>query len=182
MTDLGCFGMPSTYNAASIICQRCPFFVPCGKSAQAILAALRGGITADRMLESLTPPRVVLQPTQSHITRIHAAPIKVQPRLERLLNDGFDQKAAEAFANGRNPFPLSGSKQMHQAGQMLLQGGFTRHQLRDWCIETMGWSKASAASQVSNDVALLRSLALVEESDAGRLILHRQISKVQITL
>lgn len=173
MRELGCFGMPSTHDPEADVCKACCSYVVCGKIAHTVLVALRDAAGSPRVTDALMLPHTPQQSEPSRLTRINAAPKKVQPRLAKLLNKGFDRLAREAFESGRNPFPQQKSKVLWLMGEQLLEGGIERSKVRDWCELNLLWSRAAAQSQVSNEVALLRGLGLVEENDKGLLVLSQ---------
>lgn len=165
MSDLGCFGMPSVFNAKSEFCKRCHSFERCRPTAEKVLATVSKRIPLHEQTQQLLDNYVVGMPSRTMTERVLSAPKKVQARLRGLLEQGFDRRARYELGQGRDPFPASASKEMHEAVRRLLAGGFTRQELRDWCIQTLGWTQAAAASQVSNTIALLRGLALIQDGE-----------------
>lgn len=157
--------MASVLNPESPTCQRCSALEPCRVRALQSLDRVKGAIKVDHLIERLEHGS-----TQGYILSLedHRAiattPRKVAGRLESLLTKGFHVIARRKLAAGQNPFPVSGAKHIHLAGEMLLAGGFTKGQLRQQCIERFQWTEGTAFSEVSQAVALLRGLRLVRQT------------------
>lgn len=161
VTDRGCMGMPSVLNVASPSCQSCKGFAPCRTAALSVLETVRGTVKVDDMIHELRAGQEGAKPAVEIEFAIASVPKKVAPRLRSLLAKGFDRAARDALRDGVNPFPLSGAKHMHLAGELLLLGRFTKGQYRQDCMNKFGWAEGTAFSEVSMAIALMRGLGLV---------------------
>lgn len=171
MTDRGCVGLPSVFSHVSSTCATCEARPECSGKVLTTLQRIRGSVQVDDLIsqfrlgfveQALEKPELTLQQR----TAVASMPAKVAGRLKALLLDGFDQTAKSRFAQGDNPFPGSGAKHLHLAGQLLLAGGFTKLEFRTRCIERYGWSTNTAFVEVSRAIALLRGLGLTHEINA----------------
>lgn len=177
MTDLGCFGLPSTYNESSPACGACPHRNPCKKSAFQILQAVRGLVDISAFLEGLTDKYLVVN-TLPIEHRVNAAPAKIRDRLRRMLESGQHLALQARMSTGQNPFRESQDVCMFEMGRQLSLGGFTRSAIADHLM-SMGWKESSARSHVSNCIALLKALDLVEY-DGQLIVPHSHIKKVPL--
>lgn len=171
MTDRGCYGLPSVYSHTAKTCGSCAARDDCKSKAFTVLQMIRGTVMVDDLIRSFqlsyaAPESIgkTLTITPAQHARLILAPSKIAGRLERLFLQGFDKIARMAFLQRQNPFPQKGAKHLHLAGELLLQGAVTKAGFREACIERFGWSTGTAASEVSNAVALLSGLNLVIES------------------
>jgi hypothetical protein len=139
--------------------------VECRPKALGALEQLRGSMPVDQLIMEFradyAQPATALTVEQRRL--VASMPVKIAGRLEQLLLRHFDKRAQTVFTHGQNPFPEAGAKHLHLAGQMLLAGGFTKAEFRKECEARFGWSEGTAFSQVSQALALLRGLALVQE-------------------
>lgn len=111
-------------------------------------------------------------------TMIFSAPVRLQAKLRRWIEQGRHLLAQGALGRGESPFPASSDMALVFAGERLCASGFTRSCLMQHLVGK-GWSKASAHSHVSLTLAFLRHLQLTEE-DAGVIKRSSQIQRVQI--
>lgn len=170
VTDRGCYGLASVHNTASVVCMQCPVKDGCARKALDILTRVRKVISVEHLIERievsyLMPLAAPAMPrlTLEQVTTIAAMPARIQGRLRALLLQGFDRLARSRFQSGTNPFKSTGAKHLHLAGQMLLDGAFTKAEFRAECIKRYGWTKETAFSQTSQAFALLRGLDLTQE-------------------
>jgi hypothetical protein len=141
----------------------------CKDKALSILQLARGAIKVDDLIDGYrlsyagmdTPPRTLAPEQQA---RVITAPSKLRRRLENLMLAGFDRVAAVAFGQGENPFREDGAKHLRLVGDSLLQGRVAKADLRQAFQHQFGWSAATAASEVSNAVATLSGLDLINET------------------
>lgn len=79
----------------------------------------------------------------------------------------------EGLKKGENGLAKTGPSFMREAVYALLDGGFTKLQLRDLFVNRLNWTENTAASHVSIAVAILKSFKLVRE-ESGRFVLENQ--------
>jgi hypothetical protein len=169
MTDRGCYGLPSVYSHTSATCQSCVVRATCKDKALSVLQLVRGAIKVDDLIDAyrlsyVAAADVTITLTPEQRARVITAPTKLQRRLENLMLAGFDKVAAVAFKRGENPFREDGAKHLRLVGEKLLQGRVVKADLRAAFQRQFGWSTATAASEVSNAVAILSGLDLINET------------------
>lgn len=160
--DLGCFGMPSVYEPNSTGCGECQVKDRCRDAVLTTTRTLSAAgvpglepIIAKLRFDFVSTINISAQETT-------AVPKKLQARVERLRSRGFDAVARVTLQAGRNPFPQHKSKELHYAGELLLQeGGFEKSHLRETLQSKLGWSYSNSATQASQALAVLQALNLV---------------------
>jgi hypothetical protein len=170
MTDRGCFALPSTYSLESKTCKACVAHAECGARVQETLQRIRGTINVEQLIAQFHVGEDAPSLTLAQRTKVASMPVHVARRLETLFLNGFDRTARSLFANSENPFPATGAKHLRLAGNLLLQGGFTKKHLRTECQKRFGWAESTAFVEVARTLALLRGLGLIVERD-GRMVL-----------
>lgn len=181
-----CFGLPSVFHRDTPTCAKCPVMTECEKAALAKALALAPYVQIGDVVmrlrnrgESTTPAAVDTQLTVVQRTTreeklrlaltegdravIAKMPVKVREKAEYIMRAGKDVEARESLSRGVNPFPLDGSRYLHVACDLLIKGGFTRAELRDAYMERLGWSRATAASEVSTVVNIFPALKFAKE-------------------
>ncbi len=174
MSDRGCFGLPSVFSLQSDTCSSCSARTACSEKSYALLLRVRGSVDVERYIQDLRlefaglgEQRARASLTLAQLTTVESMPARLRGRLKRLLLDRFDVVARQSLEQGENPFPESGSKVMHLAGEMLLAGGMTKIGFRNACQNQLGWSYGTAATESSVALALLRGLGLTKEKGSA---------------
>lgn len=114
--------------------------------------------------------RVKFEQSEADKAFIAKLAVKARPYAVKIIEEGAAEQCIEAVKT-RNPDALPVKPEWFViAVQRLLQGGFTRAQLRLAYIETFGWKEETAAPYVSLTIALLPLVAAVQDQ-AGRIVL-----------
>ena len=95
-------------------------------------------------------------------------PVKAQPFAIRLCEDGMIDKIKDGLKTKTNPMK-GGAKFLYLAVSMLIEGGFSKSELKNKYIETLGWSENTASSHVSLAVGLFQMFEVTNISN-GRVV------------
>lgn len=163
MIDRGCFGLPSVYNRHSNVCSKCPVRVACANRAFEFLRKVSPVIDVHDLMvnyaDIATPPLGLSGPQR---TAVASMPGRVGPRLEKLFLSGFDQRAKQQIRLGQNPFGKTSNKVTRLLVDMLLRSQVDRSTLTDKVATSFLWHRTTASSEISNSIALLRGLDLID--------------------
>lgn len=114
--------------------------------------------------------RVKFERSERDQTIIGKMPVKARPYAINIIESGIAKKCVEAVA-ARDIAALPAQPEWFViALTRLIQGGFTRAELRQELVETRGHQDNTAASYVSLCLALLPLVADVQD-EAGRIVL-----------
>lgn len=178
MKNPGCYGVPSVFSFTSRVCGGCGSFEGCQRQSHDTLKLLPSNPGVQAMLlkhenhlrqkEGLSPlvpkSRQKNTITEEQEQQVRSLPKKVGDYLRKLFKRGEDIKIRECAGKGENPFTEEKSRPYRVAFEYLLDGGFTKRFLRTAFMEEMGWSEASAFSQVSIVWHVFVALGVAEES------------------
>lgn len=198
-----CFGLPSSYHQGTKTCRGCPERTECESVSYDRLHGLKSsGFDAgddvlarfqDRSLAGFRPHRQIeihltVKPptrqvkaekyenalTQEDITALQSVPYTVAEKVQRMMSSNQDRIARAALKEGRNPFPIDGSRHLHVACDALLQGGFTKRGLRQRFMDQLGWGENTAFSHVSLVVSMFLLFKFVKQEN-DNFVLHPSI-------
>ncbi len=181
----GCFGSALAYCVDAIECKTCAFTNDCevqatvrrakliellgaGSVARSAPSRRRAAVRPERT-EPATPapaPPVASDPAEPAAGPL---PTKVIALVQGLGRAGI--KLADGLRAGVNPC-AERSAFLRLACAALLQGGFTRSELRQAYVRELDWAEQTAASHVGQVVALITHLGAATEVD-GRFQIAR---------
>lgn len=191
-SKIACYGIPSIFSFKSDVCEKCIEFTDCQKEAHSALTALREYPIATTMLKQhdeyvARSGRVVPSAssvnllksipvqaqgkltryalTEGQITRISSLPKKIGNFLEKVWVRGLDKQIKEDILNGKNPFNERNARPYHAAYDLLISGRAHRSKLSSHLMEKLGWTYASAYSQVSMIWQIFPELGIAEVED-----------------
>lgn len=118
----------------------------------------------------LRSSQLSMQLTEDQLKRLEGLPVKVAPRVRLLMQRGIDARSRRDVAAGRNPFPDDTNRYMWLACEMLLHGGFNRSSLKNAFIAQLKFTPATAASHVSNTVAIFNALGICLCTPSGNFV------------
>lgn len=96
---------------------------------------------------------------------IGTLPVKAQPFAVQLCKTGMVDRIKKDIKDGLNPLEKTGPKFLCFALTALLNGGFTKAELRTQYIAEFSWTENTAASHVSLVVKLFGMFEIATESD-----------------
>lgn len=191
MHKLGCFGIPSIFSFSSQTCAKCAEFSECQQSSHAALKsapiAIVGALLEaheqyehEHSLDTLPPKQLTVTKTAPKTTRDKRAkrfPLTQEQKtllasitnkaaatfIEKLFVRGLQGEIANAAKECKSAFTEEKHRPYHLALSMLFKFGFTKPVLRSAYENVLGWSKQSAATQVSITWGVLIALGLAEE-------------------
>jgi hypothetical protein len=173
---IACFGIPSIFSFKSKVCEGCGEFEECQDKSYSALLAIREYPIATTMLSQHVEYRVrtgraigdpvaldITKPIPTHskttlvryalteerVARVSAVPKKIGQFLEKVWSRGIDLQINADIANGTNPFSLLNARPYHVAFEALQRGRAHRSHMAAQLQDKLGWTYASAYSQVS---------------------------------
>lgn len=98
------------------------------------------------------------------------AKLNKKPGVEavRLCSSGMIPEIRKCITDKRNPFTEK-PRFLRVAFDLLLSGGFSRHELRDALVSQLSWEPSSAVSHVAIATDLLLAFGFIQEN-AGRFV------------
>lgn len=194
MREPACFGIPSIFSFKSEVCQACSNTSKCQVSAHSALLALKNlPIVTDILNEHNnfayatalkrfpSPARVqITKPTptqrkdvkpryaltEEQLEVLESQPKKVKAFLTKIWSLGEEKGMLDLAKSGINPFNENKNRPYHLAYEKLTQGKLSRLQLSTAIMDELGWSYASAYSQVSMIWRVLPCLNLAHVNQA----------------
>lgn len=114
--------------------------------------------------------KVVFEPSADQEALIVKLPVKAQSFAMTLVKSGLVSEIKNRIKNGENA--LAGKKPawMALAIQKLIEGGYTRSELKQIFMKDLGWKENSAQSHVSLAFVLLTCFGIAHEDKAKLLI------------
>jgi hypothetical protein len=129
----------------------------------------------DKPIERKTPQEKVefslTADMTATIARIAAQNKKAAIQATRLCEQGHMRMLRAMLPRGGNPFVESGPAYLRVVCDALIGGGFTRAQLRVDMAEKLGWTEDTAASHISQAIAILGAFRIVGK-DGDKIVLH----------
>ena len=191
-TKIACFGVPSVFSFKSNVCGSCKEFSECQDNAYSALLAIReypiattalsqhvefrvrSGLAQNDALElDITKPipkhskrtitRYAL--TEEQLIRISNVPKKIGKFLERVWVKGIDKQIDADVLAGNNPFSKHNARPYFVAYELLQEGRVHRNKMSTQLMEQLGWTYASAYSQVSMIWQIFPELGLAIADD-----------------
>lgn len=98
---------------------------------------------------------------------IGTLPVKAQSFATQLCKTGLVQRIKKDLKQGENPLAKTGPKFLSLTLTSLINGGFTKSELRSKFIEEFNWTDNTAASHVSLAVKLLVMFEIAVESGSN---------------
>lgn len=182
----GCYGLAIIHSACSL-CKTCSVRDGCRKEAKETLDSLsyemevgdlmRHYTDLDPVIEIDDQPKVVSRRTKSDTTKLELAthqietierlPVKAAAIAKSLFADGV--QVGEYLHRGVNPIRSSDKWQyVRIACHLLLNGGFTKKQLKDeFRQKDPQLKERTAEGNVSTVFALLNGLNVIKQGPAG---------------
>ena len=108
--------------------------------------------------------KVEFDVSEKHARIIAELPVKAQSFALTLCKTGLIHRIRKDVGDGRNPLSKTGPKWLSVALTMLINGGFTRAELKAALIEEMKWGDGTAASHSSVATKLLTSFEIAQEA------------------
>lgn len=200
-TAPACFAAASVFSRDSEICRGCAFYESCADASLETLRAIQQCVDVTDLLKrhsnlrkrevkpaqkddtsaapmmgaverKTTVERVTMTVEQADEEVLACIKSKKPKEIVlRMAKSGALQHLREGIAEGRNGLSKTGPSFMREAVDLLLNGGFTKAQLRDVLMQRLQWTENTAASHVSIAVAILKSLKLVRE-DGEHIVLE----------
>lgn len=97
---------------------------------------------------------------------IGTLPVKAQPFAVQLCKTGMIARIKKDLKDGLNPLEKTGPKFLCLALTALIEGGFTKAELRGRYISEFSWGENTAASHVSLVVKLFSMFEIATETDS----------------
>lgn len=140
-------------------------------------------------IESREQPKMPVEPVERHTEKVKVmveidattndiiAKLPVKPRdlAVTLCKRGTLDTMRGDLSAGRNPFATSKPEFMRVVCDALLNGGFTKPQLKKLFMEKLKWGDGTAGSHVAIACALITAFGIVQENE-GKLILAPALS------
>lgn len=188
--QIACFGVPSIFSFKSKVCGNCDSFSECKKESYASLLqigeypiatsllkqfrlyddALQIDADGAKTLQITKPIAIHIKGrvtryalTQKQLDRIDALPKKIGKFLEKIWVRGLDKQIQKDILAGKNPFDSNKARAYHKAYEVLEKGRVHRSKMSLELIDTLGWSYASAYSQVSMIWQIFPELNIAEK-------------------
>lgn len=187
----GCYGHASVFKHASIICKACPSFSACEgvvavklktiskrvdigdfvkrhdnasmKAGIPIVFETNGVLNAKKPIKRQQPVKIVKREmTEEELAILASLPKKVVAIGKQLIDAHLNKTALGSLLRGVNPFPYEGKKFLNIASSMLIDGGFTRGDLKSVYM-TQGMSDGTAAAHVSMAIAVFTAFSIASE-------------------
>jgi hypothetical protein len=179
MSLIGCFGMVIAHRT-NPTCQECPHMDSCREKALdtakqihevmdvsdllkhfADIDHAEHGTGGDVNRESARNSQRVT-PTDDQERQINTMSKKAQTIARTLIANGIDAK--RQILSGVNPFVETGQRYLEVACSMLMQGGFTKKELKHALLSRHGhWTERTAEGQLSVAFSLLNGMGLVTQ-------------------
>lgn len=186
----GCFGMAIAHRN-NPTCQRCPHMDECRGSALETLKAIHVDMDVSDLLkhyadiddgdneqvggsEERTAARNTqrVEPAPAQESQIAAMSKKAQRLARALINKGVD--TTRLMLNGTNPFWETGHRYLAITADMLMEGGFTKKDLKMTLMaKNPTWTERTAEGQLSLAFSYFNGLGLVA-NDRGRFVLKKE--------
>lgn len=189
----GCYGHASVFKHTSPICKACPSFGACEgvvavklksiskrvnigdfvkrhdnesmKAGIPLVHEAQDTLDARKQIKRQQPVKIVKRELTDKEQEILAIlPKKVIAIGKQLIDAHLDKTALSSLLKGSNPFPYNGKRFLHIACNMLMEGGFTRGELKK-AYMTNGMSDGTAAAHVSMAVALFNAFSIASETE-----------------
>lgn len=174
----GCFGMGACFDPTTETCASCDYAARCQPIAYRSLKVIHKEVPVPELIRlhnPFLPPeeRIVksfagsgskrskfsLSPEQQRM--LEAMPSKPRKITKRLFEDGVD--VASDLARGINPFESEPPKLLRAPVRLLLQGGFSKRELKEeYLRESPGMSDGTAKSNVSIAVNILSAIGAMK--------------------
>ena len=106
---------------------------------------------------------------------IATLPVKSQKIAVSLCKNGLITRIKKDLSEGRNTFAKTGPQFIRESLNMLITGGFTRSELKGRFQKELSWEDTTAASHVSQIVAILLGFRIAQEID-GRVVANPAIA------
>ena len=173
---VACFGVPSIFSFKSKVCGNCGEFNECQKQSYSALQEIREYPISTSLLNQHEDFRIqsgqvakgsaTLQlskdvPSSSkkratryaltteQLARIEELPKKIGNFLEKVWVRGLDRQINIDIEDNKNPFDANKARAYHMAYEVLCQGRAHRSKMSSELMNALGWTYASAYSQVS---------------------------------
>lgn len=162
----GCHGDPSVFSFGSQVCAGCNAFASCRTATRTMLetidapaavyllrehdkfeAIARGSKDTTSATIGMMGGKKTLSDDEEAVAL--SLPVKVQSQYRRLVLEGYPAIMRGALANRTNPFKREGYLYLHVAFAALIEGGFTKKELRERYMTELGWKEGTAFSAVS---------------------------------
>lgn len=201
---VACFGVPSIFSFKSKVCGDCNSFDCCQKESYSALLSIREYPIATTMLCQHVEHRIktgqahnepialdINKPIPTHskvkavryaltaeqIERIAGMPKKIGDYLSKIWVRGLDKRIATDIASGRNPFSLTNARPYHTAFEILRRGKAHRSHMSNELMDVLGWTYASAYSQVSMIWQIFPELGIAEIQGVHMVALHPNLKE-----
>ena len=201
---VACFGVPSVFSFKSKVCSGCKEFGDCQKESYSALLSIREYPIATTMLSQHVEYRMqtgqahneptaldINKPIPSHskakvvryaltaeqIDRIAEMPKKIGNYLSKIWVRGLDKQITTDVAIGKNPFSLTNARPYHTAFEILRKGKAHRSHMSNELMEVLGWTYASAYSQVSMIWQIFPELGIAEIHGVHMIALHPNLKE-----
>lgn len=189
-SKIACFGIPSILSFKSKVCGSCVEFADCQKDAYIALNAIREYPIATTMLKQHEEYRIASGQTEvvladvnltkqvplpnkrlvtryalttQQLERIALLPKKIGNFLEKVWVRGLDKHIHSDIVKGINPFNENKARAYHKAFEILNQGRAHRSKMSNELMNQLGWTYASAYSQVSMIWQIFPELGIAKE-------------------
>lgn len=113
--------------------------------------------------------KVVFEITEQDEAIIMSLPIKAQPFALTLIKSGMMEEIKAGVKEGVNKISRKKPVWLAKTVDLLLDGGFTKAELKTYLVLQLNWSDNSAGAHVSLGIALLCGFGIAQE-ESGRVV------------
>ena len=122
--------------------------------------------------------KVVFEVGEDQEMLIAKMPVKAQPFALNLLKSGMIHDIKEGLAKHKNAIACKKPVWFVKTVQLLVDGGFTKAELKVHLMRELGWTDGSAAGHVSLGIVILTSFGLAAQDSFERYVVHPKIFDV----
>lgn len=114
--------------------------------------------------------KVVLEVSAEDQAMVEKLPVKAQPIALSWLKTGVIHQIREGLKENKNAMAGKKPQWLDKLVDGLIQGGFTKGELKNRFMTELEWTEGTAASHVSLGLALLLCFRVIKQDSSGRIV------------